>query len=63
MTKKPGKTASDMVYSPEHHIPMGQAVKISDGEYGIRVKKNNIYETVSIGEFICWVIKTADRVK
>lgn len=45
---------SNMVYTPERHIPIGEALKTSSGEYAIRLKKNgeNEYEIISIGQLL-----------
>lgn len=54
------KTATNMVYSPDHHIPLGQAVKTPDGEYGLRIKKDKTtYEVVTIGKLMTQIVKAA----
>ena len=43
-----------MVYTPERHIPIGEALKTDSGEYALRLKKSgeNEYETISIGQLL-----------
>ena len=49
-----------MVYSRDLHIPVGQAVKTANGEYGLRVKKDKNYEVITIGDLMPMIIKAAD---
>lgn len=61
MTERSSKKADNMVYSPDHHIPLGQAVKIANGEYGLRVKKDKTtYEVVPIGKLLSQIVQVAD---
>ena len=60
MTGFPTRKAENMVYSPDLHIPLGQAVKTESGEYGLRVKKDKSYETITIGDLMPLIIKAAD---
>ena len=60
MTERPSKKAENMVYSRDLHIPVGQAVKTENGEYGLRVKKDKNYEVITIGELMPMIIKAAD---
>ena len=52
-----------MVYTPNCHIPIGEAVKKENGEYALRIKKPNSpdIEVVSIVELMSEVIQTADK--
>ena len=52
----------NMVYTPQQHIPVGDAVKTDTGELAIRVKKPNApqYEVVPIGAFLTQVAKAAE---
>lgn len=55
MTETKSKTQKKkMVYTPEQHIPLGEAVKTPNGEYALRIKKPNssLYEVVTIGTLI-----------
>ena len=50
-----------MIYSPDHHIPLGQAVKSENGKYGLRVKKDkSTFEFVPIDNLISQIIRVAD---
>lgn len=51
-----------MVYTPECHIPIGEAVKIENGEYALRIKKPNSQEVevISIGKLVSKVAQTAE---
>lgn len=61
MTKYTGKRKNSMIYSPNHHIPLGQTMKIAKGEYRLRVKKDNgTYEVIPIGKLMAEVIQTAE---
>lgn len=47
------KKVPAMLYSPHHHIPIGQAVKAPNGEYVLRVKKDkHTYEEVSLSKLL-----------
>lgn len=61
MTEHPNKKAHNMVYSPDYHIPLGQAIKLENGEYGLRVKKDkNTYEEIPIGKLMSQIVQIAD---
>ena len=60
MTERPPKKSENMVYSPDLHIPLGQAVKTESGEYGLRVKRDKNYEVITIGNLMPMIIKAAD---
>ena len=53
-----------MIYSPNHHIPLGQAVTTQNGEYGLRVKKDkDTYEVIPIGKLMPMIVKSADSIQ
>jgi len=56
------KRKQNMVYTPEHHIPIGEVVKIGN-EYGLRIKKSKGSETevVSIGQLVRTIVKKGDE--
>ena len=55
------KTAENMIYSDEYHIPLGQAIKTNKGEYGLRVKNNsNTYEIITLNNLTAQIIQMAD---
>lgn len=55
------KTTMNMVYTPDHHIPLGQAIITPDGEYGLRIKKDKTtYETVTIGKLMSQIMQATD---
>lgn len=63
MKKRFTKNTNDMIYTPIHHIPMGQAIKMPNGEYGVRIKKDkDTFEEVSMGYFNSQMIKIADAI-
>lgn len=62
MARETSKKADNMIYSPSHHIPLGQAVKTDKGEYGLRVKKDkSTYEVVPIGKLMSQIVQVADN--
>ena len=60
MTEHPPKKANNMVYTPDQHIPVGQAVKISKGKYGLLIKKDKKYELIPMGDLMEQVVHTAE---
>lgn len=61
MKERNSKKADNMVYSPDLHIPLGQAVRIKGGEYGLRVKKDKTsFEVVPIGKLMSQIVQLAD---
>lgn len=51
---KSSNKKSRMVYTPEFHIPVGEAVMTESGEYGLRIKKpkGSEYEVISLGKLM-----------
>ena len=49
-----------MVYSEEFHIPLGQAVKMPTGDYGLRVKKDKNYEIIPVGKLMAQIVQLAE---
>ena len=51
-----------MIYTPAHHIPVGEAVKMADGEYGLRIKraKSQEVDIIPISKLYSQVINTAE---
>ena len=51
-----------MVYTPECHIPIGEALKTDSGEYALRIKKpkSQEVEIVSIGKLMTQVAQVAE---
>ena len=51
-----------MVYTPECHIPIGEAVKTDSGEYALRSKKpkSQAVEVVPIGKLMSQVAQVAE---
>lgn len=60
MTKSVSEKKKKMVYTPEHHIPLGEAIKTDSGDYGLRIKRDKQYETVSISQLMSQIIQTVD---
>ncbi len=60
MTKSNNKN-NRMVYTPEHHIPVGEAVMMENGEYALRIKKPKgpEYEVISLGKLMTAVSQKA----
>lgn len=56
------QTKKKMVYTPEHHIPIGEALKSENGEYALCIKKpkSNEVEIISIGKLMTEVAQTAE---
>lgn len=62
MTEQSSKKSENMVYSPQHHVPIGQAIKLENGDYGLRVKKDKItYEVIPIGKLMSQIVQIADK--
>ena len=58
------KKVPAMLYSPHHHIPIGQAAKAPNGEYVLRVKKDkHTYEKVSISKLLRMFVHAVDSVE
>ena len=58
------KNTTNMVYIPDLHIPLGQAVKTEDGEYGLRIKKDKTtFEVVPLGRLMSQIIQIADTTR
>lgn len=56
------KKSRNMIYTPEHHIPLGEPVKTSNGEYGLRVKKDKVtFEVITIGSLLSQIVQVADK--
>lgn len=61
MTEPVKKKANNMVYSPINHIPIGQAIKLENGECGLRVKKDKTtYEEIPIGKLVSQIAEIAN---
>lgn len=52
---------SKMVYTPECHIPIGEAIMTDSGEYALRIKKpkSQEMEIVPIGKLMTQVAQAA----
>lgn len=50
-----------MVYTPQCHIPIGEAIVTENGEYALRIKKpkSQEVEVVSIGKLMTQVAQAA----
>lgn len=60
MKKYQNKKVSNMVYTEDHHIALGQAIKTENGEYALRVKKDSMYEVIPVHKLMTQIIHTAD---
>lgn len=47
----------NMIYSPEHHIPLFEAVTTETGARAVRVKRNKTYEVVTLDTLLSLVLK------
>ena len=61
MTDKKPKI-SKMVYTPQCHIPIGEAILTESGEYALRIKKpkSQEVEVISIGKLMTQVAQAAE---
>ena len=61
MTEKKTKS-SKMVYTPQCHIPIGEAIVTDNGEYALRIKKpkSQEVEVISIGKLMTQVAQAAE---
>lgn len=46
------RPALKMIYTPKHHIPLGQLVMTPEGELSLRVKKGAACEEVSLSKLL-----------
>lgn len=60
MKKNGSKKANNMVYTEDHHIALGQAIKTESGEYALRVKKDSNYDVISMGKLMAQIVQLAD---
>ena len=51
-----------MIYTPQRHIPLGEAIKMKDGAYAIRVKRpsENEYDTIPVTDILAEVVKATE---
>ena len=56
------KKKTNMVYTPECRIPIGEAVKMDTGEYALRIKKpkSKEVEVIPIGKLVTKVAQAAE---
>lgn len=56
------KKSNRMVYTPECHIPVGEAVMMENGEPALRIKKpkGQEYEVVTLGKLFAAVSQKAN---
>lgn len=52
-----------MIYTPEHRIPVGEAIKTGNGEYALKIKKANSSQTevIPIGQLLSQIIQTIGK--
>ena len=53
------KNTPHMIYSPEKHIPLFEAVTTETGARAIRVKRNKAYEVVTLDTLLALVLQNA----
>lgn len=53
-TQKP-----NMIYSPLHHIPLFEVVITQTGAKAIRIKRNQVYEVVTLDDLLDLVINAS----
>lgn len=64
MTEKLKKRTINMLYTPNHHIPIGEVVKTPNGELGLCLKKDKeTYEVLSIGWIVSQISNMASSIK
>jgi hypothetical protein len=49
-----------MVYSPKHHIPLFEVLVAENGARAIRVKRNKVYEVVTLDELLALVLSARE---
>lgn len=54
--------SKNMIYTPDRHIPIGEALKLADGEYALRIKKpqSQEVEIIRIGKLLSQVATVAE---
>lgn len=50
----------NLIYSPEYRIPLFEAVTTETGARAIRVKRNKIYEVVTLDTLLALILKDTD---
>ena len=57
------RTDNNLIYTPRHHIPLGEAIVTADGIIALRVKKakGNIIETVTLDHLISLLASGINR--
>lgn len=64
MAEKLKKRTTNMLYTPNHHIPIGEVVKMPNGELGLCLKKDkDTYEVLSIGWIVSQISNIASSIK
>ena len=57
------KKNKKMIYTPEHHIPVGEAIVAPNGEIALQVKKakSDEYDYILIGSLVSQVASFAEK--
>ena len=52
----------ELIYTPMHKIPIGEAIKTENGLKAIRIKKpgSKIHEIITLDNFFALLVKAAD---
>ena len=50
----------NMIYTEKHHIALGQAIRTENGEYALRIKRDNKYDVMSMSKLIAQIIRIVD---
>lgn len=46
-----------MIYSPEHHIPIFEAITTESGAVAVRIKRNKVYEVITLDSLLMLVLR------
>lgn len=54
------KRKPNMIYSPEHHIPLFEVLVAENGTRAIRVKRNKAYEVITLDTLLTLVLNATE---
>lgn len=54
------KRTPNMIYSPKYHIPLFEVLVAENGARAIRVKRNKVYEVVTLDELLALVLSARE---
>ena len=46
-----------IIYSPEHHIPIFEAITTETGALAVHIKRNKVYEVITLDTLLMLVLR------